>query len=140
MVEVALAAAAVLEVVALGVAALEVAALEVAALEVVVLEEVILAVIALEEVTLKIVVLEAEGVILNPVEMVQIMERTLPTVVVVVEVSKLTGIPTVSSILDKDGTPIDPNHRMLKQLPDMLAQLEWMAVAMKNQRELTGTF
>lgn len=55
-------------------------------------------------------------------------------------VSKLTGIPTVSSILDKDGTPLDPNHRMLKQLPDMLAQLEWMAVAMKNQRELTGTF
>jgi NAD(P)H-dependent FMN reductase len=55
-------------------------------------------------------------------------------------VSKLTGIPTVSSILDVNGIPIDPNHRMLQQLPDMLAQLEWMAVAMKNQRDSIGTF
>jgi chromate reductase, NAD(P)H dehydrogenase (quinone) len=55
-------------------------------------------------------------------------------------VSKLTGIPTASSLLAEDGTPIDPEHRMLKQLPDMLNQLEWMAVAMKNQKELTGTF
>ena len=55
-------------------------------------------------------------------------------------VSKLTGIPTVSSILDVNGIPIDPNHTMLQQLPDMLAQLEWMAVAMKNQRDSIGTF
>jgi hypothetical protein len=28
---------------------------------------------------------------------------------------------------------------MLKQLPAMLDQLEWMAVAMKRQRDETGT-
>jgi chromate reductase, NAD(P)H dehydrogenase (quinone) len=55
-------------------------------------------------------------------------------------VTKLTGIPTVSSLLHPDGSPIDPSHRMLSQLPEMLVQLEWMAVAMKNQRNLTGKF
>lgn len=53
-------------------------------------------------------------------------------------VSKMTGLPTVSELLNKDGIPINPSHRMLKQLPDMLNQLEWFAVAMKNQRDLTG--
>lgn len=53
-------------------------------------------------------------------------------------VSKMTGLPLVSSLLNEDGTPVDPSHRMLKQLPEMLTQLEWMAVAMKNQRESTG--
>jgi NAD(P)H-dependent FMN reductase len=55
-------------------------------------------------------------------------------------VSKLCGVPAVSDILEKDGTPKDPSHRMLKQLPDLMDQLEWMAVAMKNQRDTTGTF
>jgi NAD(P)H-dependent FMN reductase len=55
-------------------------------------------------------------------------------------VSKMAGLPTVGSILNEDGSPIDPSHRMLKQLPAMLTQLEWMAVAMKTQREKTGTF
>jgi chromate reductase len=55
-------------------------------------------------------------------------------------VSKLCGIPTVTELLKEDGTPVDPDHRMLKQLPEMLTQLEWMAVAMKKQRLLTGTF
>lgn len=55
-------------------------------------------------------------------------------------VSKLCGIPNVSDLLEENGTPKDPDHRMLKQLPELLEQLEWMAVAMKNQREKTGTF
>jgi len=53
-------------------------------------------------------------------------------------VSKLCGIPTVADILGADGTPKDSSNRMLKQLPELLTQLEWMAVAMKNQRDATG--
>jgi chromate reductase len=55
-------------------------------------------------------------------------------------VSKLVGIPAVSDMLEADGTPKDPADRMLKQLPALLDQVEWMAVAMKNQREKTGSF
>mmetsp|Transcript_19059 Transcript_19059/g.21810 ORF Transcript_19059/g.21810 Transcript_19059/m.21810 type:complete len:240 (+) Transcript_19059:48-767(+) len=55
-------------------------------------------------------------------------------------VSKFCGIPTVSDLINLDGTPIDSDHRMLKQLPDLVTQLEWMAVAMLNQRKATGTF
>lgn len=55
-------------------------------------------------------------------------------------VSKLCGIPNVSDILEVDGTPKDPENRMLKQLPELLTQLEWMAVAMADQREKTGCF
>jgi chromate reductase len=55
-------------------------------------------------------------------------------------VSKLCGIPTVSDLLEVDGTPKNADDRMLKQLPDLLEQLEWMAVAMATQREKTGTF
>jgi NAD(P)H-dependent FMN reductase len=53
-------------------------------------------------------------------------------------VSKMVGYPDVSSMFNEDGTPTDPNNRMLNQLPDMLTQLEWMAVAMKNQRDAVG--
>ena len=53
-------------------------------------------------------------------------------------VSKLCGIPTVADLFEVDGSPKDPGDRMLKQLPALLDQLEWMAVAMKNQREKTG--
>jgi NAD(P)H-dependent FMN reductase len=53
-------------------------------------------------------------------------------------VSKLCGVPSVDSLLDSDGTPKEGSERMLKQLPDMLDQLEWLAVAMKRQREETG--
>ena len=55
-------------------------------------------------------------------------------------VSKLCGVGNVSEVLNEDGKPIDPNNRLLKQLPELLTQLEWMAVAMANQRKLTGTF
>lgn len=53
-------------------------------------------------------------------------------------VSKLCGIPTVADLLTEEGVPKDPESRMLKQLPAMLTQLEWMAVAMKRQRDETG--
>ena len=50
-------------------------------------------------------------------------------------VSKLCGLPSPSDLLEADGTPKDANHRLLvEQLPELLTQLEWMAVAMKNQR------
>ena len=55
-------------------------------------------------------------------------------------VSKLCGLPSVSELLESDGTPKDADHRMLKQLPDLLTQLEWMAVAMKNQRLVDTAF
>lgn len=55
-------------------------------------------------------------------------------------VSKMAALPAVSELLTVDGIPFDPSHRMLKQLPEMLNQLEWLAVAMKNQRDLTGSF
>jgi hypothetical protein len=34
---------------------------------------------------------------------------------------------------------IQPEDRMLKQLPDMLNELEYLAVAMKNQREFVAS-
>jgi chromate reductase len=55
-------------------------------------------------------------------------------------VSKLVGLPDVASLIKEDGTPVEPTARMLKQLPEMLDQLEWMAVAMKRQRDETGVF
>lgn len=55
-------------------------------------------------------------------------------------VSSLCGIPTVSAILEKDGKPKDASHRMLNQLPKLMDQLDWMAVAMANQRAATGAF
>jgi len=53
-------------------------------------------------------------------------------------VSKMVGLPGAADILNEAGEPIDPSHRMLKQLPGCLNQLEWMAVAMKVQRESSG--
>jgi hypothetical protein len=53
-------------------------------------------------------------------------------------VSKMVGIPDAAGLFNEDGTPKDPAHRMLKQLPGMLDQLEWNAVAMKAQREACG--
>lgn len=57
-----------------------------------------------------------------------------------IPVSKLVGLPIVPELIKEDGTPVDPDARMLHQMPAMLDQLEWMAVAMKRQREETGTF
>lgn len=54
-------------------------------------------------------------------------------------VSKLTGFPMAGDLFEANGTPKDPNNRMLGQLPPMIAQLEWMAIAMKRQRDLAGS-
>ena len=56
-----------------------------------------------------------------------------------IPVSKTCGIPTVAEILNEEGEPIDHANRMLKQLPGLLAQVEWMAVAMKKQKMNYGT-
>jgi NAD(P)H-dependent FMN reductase len=53
-------------------------------------------------------------------------------------VSKMVAFASASELFKADGTPVDPKHRMLGQLPGMLSQLEWMGVAMKAQREATG--
>lgn len=66
----------------------------------------------------------------SPLFLIQVMCHELGCL----PVSKLCGLPTVSDLLELDGTPKDADARMLKQLPELLTQLEWMAVAMKNQR------
>lgn len=50
-------------------------------------------------------------------------------------VSKLACFPSPDDYLNIDGTVSDPNNRMLKQLPDLLSQLEWWAMAACNQRD-----
>lgn len=45
----------------------------------------------------------------------------------------------VGDIFEDDGTLKDPSSRLLSQLPAMMAQLEWFAIACKNQREAAGT-
>ena len=50
-------------------------------------------------------------------------------------VSKMACFPTPDQYLDPDGSVSDPNNRMLKQLPELLSQLEWWAMAASNQRE-----
>ena len=58
--------------------------------------------------------------------------------VIVLNENRLTRLPDAAGMFNEDGTPKDPAHRMLKQLPGMLDQLEWAAVAMKAQREAVG--
>jgi len=53
-------------------------------------------------------------------------------------VSKLACFPSPTDLFEADGTPKDPSHRMLKQLPAMLSQLEWFAVALSNQKSMVG--
>lgn len=55
-------------------------------------------------------------------------------------VSKLALLASPNDMLTAEGAVQDPSnpHRMLKQIPDMLKQLEWMAVAMAKQRTLCG--
>lgn len=38
----------------------------------------------------------------------------------------------------EDGTPVDPAAGLLQQLPSTLSELEWLAVAMRAQRERSG--
>ena len=53
-------------------------------------------------------------------------------------VSKLCGIGGVADLLEVEGTPKEGSERMLKQLPAMLDQLDWLSVAMKRQRDEVG--
>ena len=54
-------------------------------------------------------------------------------------VSKMAGLPMVEDQLEADGTPKDPESRLMGQVPGLLDQLEWMASAMKNHRDAVGT-
>lgn len=49
-------------------------------------------------------------------------------------VSKLAAFPMAHEMFEQDGSPTDPEHRMLKQLPAMLGELEWSAIAFANLR------
>eukprot|EP00971_Amphidinium_carterae_P260307 5164574-Amphidinium_carterae.1 len=53
-------------------------------------------------------------------------------------VSKLTGYPSPGELFQEDGTPKDPEHRMLKQLPAMIEDLEWVATAFAKMRAATS--
>lgn len=55
-----------------------------------------------------------------------------------ISISKLTGYPAAGDMFQEDGSPKDPEHRMLKQLPAMLTELEWMGVAMKKMKDAVG--
>eukprot|EP00960_Hanusia_phi_P006911 196886-Hanusia_phi.AAC.1 len=48
-------------------------------------------------------------------------------------VSKMALFPSPNEYINEDGSAKDPEHRMLKQIPGVIHQLEWMAIAMKNQ-------
>ena len=57
-----------------------------------------------------------------------------------ISVSNIFGIPQVSKSLDEEGNPIKPHEdHMNKGAKAMLDQLTWMALAMKNQRDVYGT-
>lgn len=53
-------------------------------------------------------------------------------------VSKLACFSMVGDIFNEDGSVKDKENRQLKQLPGMLEQLEWLAVACLRQKELCG--
>lgn len=53
-------------------------------------------------------------------------------------VSKLTGFPAAGELFNEDGSPKDPEHRMLKQLPAMITDLEWVATAFAKMKETAG--
>ena len=55
-----------------------------------------------------------------------------------IPVSKLTAYPDPASLFDESGAPTDPEHRMHKQLPNMLTELEWVATAMQKMRQTAG--
>jgi len=55
-----------------------------------------------------------------------------------IPVSKLAAFPGPAEMFDEEGAAKDPAHRMLKQLPAMLGELEWMAIAMKRMKDFAG--
>ena len=40
----------------------------------------------------------------------------------------------MSDILNEDGTPKDPENRMLRQLPQQLTEIKWVATAFAKMR------
>ena len=53
-------------------------------------------------------------------------------------VSTMACFSMVGETFEQDGTPKDENHRQLKQLDNLLDQLEWFAIACANQRDASG--
>merc|ERR1711998_95240 len=53
-----------------------------------------------------------------------------------IPISKLTAFPSPNDMFNEDGTPKDPDHRMLKQLPAQLTELEWIATAFQKMKEV----
>ena len=53
-------------------------------------------------------------------------------------VSALCGFPVAQDLFDESGVAKDASNRMLNQLPTMLNQLEWVAIAFSNQKSLAG--
>ena len=51
-------------------------------------------------------------------------------------VSALCGFPMAGDLFEEDGSPKDPEARMLNQLPKLLGQMEWIALAMIKQKEI----
>lgn len=42
-----------------------------------------------------------------------------------------------AQMFSESGEPVDPSNRMLKQLPALLGQLEWTAIALSNMRAIS---
>ncbi|GMH55266.1 hypothetical protein TL16_g01864 [Triparma laevis f. inornata] len=55
-------------------------------------------------------------------------------------VSRMVHVPSVAELIKESGEWEQEDHRMKGQLAGMLDQLEWMAVAMKSQKEKSGVF
>jgi NAD(P)H-dependent FMN reductase len=55
-------------------------------------------------------------------------------------VSAMTHLPTAGALFAADGTPKDCDARVHHQLPKMLAQLEWTAMALKEMAARHGAF
>ena len=53
-------------------------------------------------------------------------------------VSKTVNFSEPAKLLTEEGEVADPEARMLKQLPAMLGQFEWMAQALAKQRAVAG--
>ena len=53
-------------------------------------------------------------------------------------VSKLACFSTVGDIFNDDGSVKDESNRQLKQLDDLLDQLEWLTIACMNQKKAYG--
>jgi chromate reductase, NAD(P)H dehydrogenase (quinone) len=55
-----------------------------------------------------------------------------------ISASKLTLLANPEGFLEPDGAVKDPAHGMLLQLPAQLGELEWLAVAMRAQKDRSG--